>query len=250
MISHFALALPLLALPASQGPLPVDLGGGAREDRFETLEAEYKRAALDWRRAQRAAKKADEPFDREHPVHAYFPRFETLAAAGSGRAVQWVGLQAEDTHHTPGEVKALKRAAFERLSSEFVTEEYLLDFVKAASKQERWLSDEELCRMLGAIHERNESDEARALAGYDLAVRLAAHSNDADTARAGELLDRIAADLPKTKGGKKAKQKLAARRFEVGKVAPDFEAEDVDGNAIRLSDYRGKVLVLDFWGFW
>jgi hypothetical protein len=36
----------------------------------------------------------------------------------------------------------------------------------------------------------------------------------------------------------------------VGKVAPDFEAEDQDGVAFKLSDYRGKVVALDFWGFW
>ena len=26
--------------------------------------------------------------------------------------------------------------------------------------------------------------------------------------------------------------------------------EDVDGVAFKLSDYRGKVVVLDYWGFW
>jgi hypothetical protein len=36
----------------------------------------------------------------------------------------------------------------------------------------------------------------------------------------------------------------------VGKTSPDFEAVDVDGNAFKLSDYRGKVTVVDFWGFW
>ena len=36
----------------------------------------------------------------------------------------------------------------------------------------------------------------------------------------------------------------------VGKTAPDFETVDVDGNAFKLSDYKGKVTVVDFWGFW
>ena len=30
---------------------------------------------------------------------------------------------------------------------------------------------------------------------------------------------------------------------------PDFEATDVDGHAFHLSDYEGKVTVIDFWGF-
>ena len=37
---------------------------------------------------------------------------------------------------------------------------------------------------------------------------------------------------------------------EVGNRAPDFEATDVEGKSFKLSDYRGKVVVLDFWGFW
>ena len=38
--------------------------------------------------------------------------------------------------------------------------------------------------------------------------------------------------------------------LSIGKVAPDIEGEDLDGVAFKLSDYRGKVVVLDFWGDW
>ncbi|MBT7257007.1 MAG: redoxin domain-containing protein [Planctomycetaceae bacterium] len=34
------------------------------------------------------------------------------------------------------------------------------------------------------------------------------------------------------------------------KVAPEIAAEDIDGVKFKLSDYRGKVVVLDFWGDW
>ncbi len=36
----------------------------------------------------------------------------------------------------------------------------------------------------------------------------------------------------------------------MGKVAPEIEGEDLDGKPFKLSDYRGKVVVLDFWGNW
>lgn len=36
----------------------------------------------------------------------------------------------------------------------------------------------------------------------------------------------------------------------VGNRAPDFEAVDVQDKRFKLSDYRGKVVALDFWGFW
>ena len=38
--------------------------------------------------------------------------------------------------------------------------------------------------------------------------------------------------------------------IQVGAVAPEIEGEDLDGNRFKLSDYRGKVVILDFWGHW
>jgi peroxiredoxin len=32
--------------------------------------------------------------------------------------------------------------------------------------------------------------------------------------------------------------------------APDFEAQDHTGKTVKLSDYRGKVVVVRFWGSW
>ncbi len=32
--------------------------------------------------------------------------------------------------------------------------------------------------------------------------------------------------------------------------APDFEVMDKDGNAVKLSDFRGKPVVLNFWATW
>jgi hypothetical protein len=36
----------------------------------------------------------------------------------------------------------------------------------------------------------------------------------------------------------------------VGKAVPEIEGEDIDGKKFKLSDYRGKVVLLDFWGNW
>jgi hypothetical protein len=48
--------------------------------------------------------------------------------------------------------------------------------------------------------------------------------------------------------GKQAKAELfEIRHLVVGKEAPDIEGEDQDGKRFKLSDYRGKVVLLDFW---
>ncbi|WMT43178.1 redoxin domain-containing protein [Paenibacillus sp. D2_2] len=44
-----------------------------------------------------------------------------------------------------------------------------------------------------------------------------------------------------TTGGKSVRQDQAA---------PDFELTDLDGKSVRLSDYRGKTVVMNFWATW
>ena len=48
--------------------------------------------------------------------------------------------------------------------------------------------------------------------------------------------------------GEEAKSELfEIRHLGVGKEAPEIEGEDQNGKKFKLSDYRGKVLLLDFW---
>jgi hypothetical protein len=51
--------------------------------------------------------------------------------------------------------------------------------------------------------------------------------------------------------GDEAKSELfELRNLSVGKQAPEIEGEDADSKKFKLSDYRGKVVLLDFWGNW
>jgi hypothetical protein len=48
--------------------------------------------------------------------------------------------------------------------------------------------------------------------------------------------------------GDMAKRELfEIRHLAIGKPAPDVENEDQDGKKFKLSDYKGKVVLLDFW---
>jgi hypothetical protein len=38
--------------------------------------------------------------------------------------------------------------------------------------------------------------------------------------------------------------------LKIGKMAPDIVGEDIDGRKFSLRDYRGKVVLVDFWGHW
>jgi thiol-disulfide isomerase/thioredoxin len=47
-----------------------------------------------------------------------------------------------------------------------------------------------------------------------------------------------------------AEHRPSRAALTAGSLAPDFAFTDIDGVAHRLSDYRGKVVLLDFWGVW
>lgn len=37
---------------------------------------------------------------------------------------------------------------------------------------------------------------------------------------------------------------------DVGNIAPDFTLKDAEGNDVSLSDFRGKIVFLNFWASW
>ncbi len=74
---------------------------------------------------------------------------------------------------------------------------------------------------------------------------------------AGEkLLERVVKDFGDVRGsrrtlGESAGSKLfEIRRLQVGMIAPEIEGEGIDEKAMKLSQFRGKIVVLDFWGDW
>jgi RNA polymerase sigma factor (sigma-70 family) len=75
---------------------------------------------------------------------------------------------------------------------------------------------------------------------------------------AGRVLDRVIAeygDVPSANGSLVTKEPLAEvaarelteiRSLAIGMTAPEIVGEDVEGRPMKLSDYRGKVVLLDF----
>ncbi len=55
--------------------------------------------------------------------------------------------------------------------------------------------------------------------------------------------------------GNKAVQSFVAKMegikpVSIGQIAPDFELPDQVGNPVKLSDFKGKYVLLDFWASW
>jgi len=79
---------------------------------------------------------------------------------------------------------------------------------------------------------------------------------DKPLAQAKSIYRQVAAEYPDVKGpgGSIADQAsnilYAFDHLAVGNRAPQIEGPTIDGTPMKLSDYRGKVVMLDFWGDW
>jgi len=126
----------------------------------------------------------------------------------------------------------------------------------------KYSSDSE--KQLRFLYEHDERKEVRGVACLILAEvlegsadRLAA-SDAAAAAKVREERERLLEEatgqyadvtMPRegTVGKKAAGMLFDARFLAVGKPAPEIKGMDQDGKEFALSDYRGKIVLLDFW---
>jgi len=77
-------------------------------------------------------------------------------------------------------------------------------------------------------------------------------ASDPDQAAAAEkTFNALSPELKATYTGKKIAQIFeAGRKTAVGVMAMDFTQNDPDGKPVKLSDFKGKYVLVDFWASW
>ncbi|MNL09098.1 Thiol-disulfide oxidoreductase ResA [compost metagenome] len=99
--------------------------------------------------------------------------------------------------------------------------------------------------LLFAIVRSNPNNMATAIMIYDLYVTRP------DRVKASKYLDLLSAKVQQTYYGQKiAKFMVSAKNIVLGRPAPDFALRNPDGKIIRLADYKGRYVFLDFWASW
>jgi hypothetical protein len=281
-------ALASLSGAAYASPSPAPPDDVAQTDAmkaFTDLKAEYEKAFKDFVAAYQASK-TDE--DRKKSAAArpnpadWSPKFKALAQKHesdpvAAECLAWI-VQNDRTPATQQE--ALDALLSKHLASPAMGRVcQTLEYSQAPGAE----------GFLRAVVEKSKEHEAQGRACYSLARVVSTRSALAARVQSGEqfpaemdqwygagwkeklekadlaalqkeaesLFERVAADFDDLKWyddrslGAKAKGDLyEMRNLTVGKTAPEIVGEDENGKAIKLSDFRGKVVLLDFWGFW
>lgn len=247
--SLIALALAGPLLVGFQSPTPQGADGNEPPasrpvaDTFDKLDAEYDEAYRAWRSL---------PYeDRgEFQFTDFLRRFRVLGDAGDGRSMlRVVSLQ-----------KYAKDPGFDRAKVVQANIDRLLELHHG----EDWLRSLAMNHMLDATLEPKQREanlkrwlelgehkDAATMVRFCLAMVMAESGDEEKRAEALEVFDSLAKEYPGDRWAEQGKgEAFKLRYLQVGMVAPDFDTKDVDGVDFSLSDYRGKVVLLTFWGFW
>lgn len=237
--------------PAAPSEARVALDALQRE--FDESQEEYFRPFMEAKTPEEREKISLDP--AKDPVPLFVPRFAALARehAGSDEAVEawtWVFQMGARSPRSATDVKEAVDTLLERYADHRALSESVR-FVHYAGDTEATQ------RLLGGLWERSTVPETRAAVGYGLA-RLALESGGGGgEERARELFSAVAKDYSDvvmfrelTYGAQIEADLYELENLTDGKTAPEITGEDLDGAEFSLSDYRGKVVLLDFWGDW
>ncbi|MGQ0614056.1 MAG: peroxiredoxin family protein [Planctomycetaceae bacterium] len=221
-------------------------GGDGPVTEWAKLKMEYAAASQRFWEAFEAAPSDDARAAMRHPSAEFLPRFRDFARRHKGHEVTieaYVEIlmgQLMGQH----EEKAARDEARAALLADHVTSPALVPAL--------WvLTDDE--QALRTILEKSPHRTVLGPAQLLLGILLKESERPGALAALRKAQSEYA-DLPlwlgRTVGEKAAGEIFELERLQVGLTAPEIEGTDQDGAPLRLSEYRGKVVFLDFWGDW
>jgi hypothetical protein len=253
------LALLLGALaPAQQKeqPAPAAQGPDAKAE-FDALTKDFGAAqrayVTKYRQESEQAQKDNKPvkaFSYEDLAAEWTPKFQAGADKYKGQPgafnfLLWVLGSGGDAARDP---------ALATLLADHIAAPEFGRVAMLVGRQKDKLGADRVREIFTAILAKNSNDDVQAQVLLSRATMVLEATPPPDAAARQLALTDLHVGADKAKD-KRLKAQLEGNLFEqehlqIGMVAPEIEGKDLDGVAFKLSDYRGKVLLLDFWGYW
>jgi thiol-disulfide isomerase/thioredoxin len=223
-------------------------------DPYVALERQLGQASQAFQTALTAAKEKGLPEHQwpKQPLAAFYPLFEQLAATGNERATRWCLWNVPYAGLPDAELVAKKRDLYGLAFAAFVDQPWMSDALELLMNETppKGLSFEEAAGFCKQLSAATENEELRGQALWAQAVIYGRSTLPAQLQLSRDAYTELANRQPETSFTQKARGRLFQLDYlQVGKT-PDFTTQDIDGVEFKLSDYRGKVVVLDFWGLW
>jgi hypothetical protein len=259
MIS-LTLLLPLLAPTPLQEPAvevaPVVLS--AAELRFESLMAEFDMASQDWMAEVQALIAEAEESGVElteyppQPGSEFIPRFMAAAKEfeGSDDAVPFLMFAVQQGL---GQPDSQGFEALQTLLAVHIKSEKLDPLGSMLGYLAYMIEEPEALRIIAKCEKEAGSANLRAWAKFARLKPIFANhapSSEAFLAAKKEMLAALAKTNDPMLRGSFDSEVTVFEKFGLGMLAPDIIGPDLDGTEFKLSDYKGKVVFLDFWGDW
>ncbi len=210
---------------------------------YDELNAEYTTAVTAWEEAEDDA--------GAHPSAAFWPRFAALSTNGNGEAKLWLvsNMRAAKVVKTENRKQELY-SLFRDLTSEFNDENWFGGVLTNLAASLRVLGEESTLKFYDVVIAETIEDNNLAGALYFAGYIMKRSETETLHARGEAYLARIEKDLAKTTWIKEVQDLRAWEAVQVGQMAPNFDGKTIDGFEFDLAEYRGQVVLLDFYGFW
>jgi len=257
-----SIVLLLLAWPAMADDDKAKDKPTTPAEQYKSLEKDYNDAMQAFQKAYGEAKTEEDRqklFADKYPRPDKFaPRFLKLAEehpkdAAAQDALVWIVTR---SFGAPGKDSPRTKAVV-MLTRDYTDSDKLGQICQSLV----YGGDKENETLLRTLLEKSPHDDVRGQACLALAQHLKNRGrglpnqkDDQISKEAEELFERAVAKYADVKTqfygrvGDKAKAELfEIRNLAIGNKAPDIEGVDQDGKKFKLSDYKGKVVLLDFW---
>ncbi|MCI0339621.1 MAG: redoxin domain-containing protein [Planctomycetales bacterium] len=188
-----------------------------------------------------------------HPASEYVPRFRDLAARARGTKTaldSHVWLLGNSGGMGEPDPKLVAETT-DTVLADFIASPDLEDFAKRIASYPLPPEKADSAYRLVVDRSPHRKVKAAAMLSRANAILQDASASDDRKSEGASLMASLIKDFSDTPYGAEANGFLFEKeRLQLGMEIPDFEATDQDGMKFRLSEYRGKIVVVDFWGFW